>query len=1136
MSDKSPSLILTRPSVRFSLPVARWLATLLFSCWLATVPAAVHLAKDLNPQESSSPTYFTVFNNRLYFNADDGVHGRELWVYDGNKISLVADLNPQGSSNPFDFIVFRNQLYFIADDGSHGRELWSYDGNQARLVSDINPQTDSFHVYLGNFTIFNDRLYFNIDDGVHGDELWSYDGNQARLVADINPTGSSFISSVTVFKQWLYFMADDGKHGKELWSYDGQQAKLVVDLNPNGGADALEFPNFMSASSFIIFRDQLYFVADDGKHGKELWVYNGNRASLVADINPKGSSYPAFLTVFKDQLYFSADDGSHGNELWVYDGRKASLAMDLHPTQGSNPQKFTLFNDKLYFSADDGKRGYELWVYDGHQGNLVADINPAGSSEPTYLTVFDKKLLFRADDGTHGNELWAYENGRVSLVKDLAANGSSYLSSFTVFNHQLYFVADDGVRGRELWTYTAPEISVEANFTPIEAGATTPFGSVYLGRSVDNTFTIKNLGINDLNLSSSSDKINLLGNCAAFRVTAQPQTPVGVGQSSDFTVQFTPVNAGQVTCTVSIANDDNNENPYEFNILGTGEMPPQVALSVLKKGDGTVSGSGVACGTACTKSYEIDAQVTLTATPAGGQEFAEWSGACSGPTPICQVNLASAQTVTATFKPLQLWPLVVNLSGPGKGSVTGDGINCSTDCKEDYLPNTQVTLTATPAKGQAFIGWSGACIGSELTCQVKMSQAQSVTAIFSLLWELSVTKAGSGEGRVTSEGIDCGTDCNEKYFPNTQVTLTASALEDSSFNGWGGSCTGTSPTTTVIMAAMKTCSATFDRLPPTQGIFTLNRNGNGTVSAKRVASSKLEMRCLPTNCNKVSQAFDLGTQLTLTALPKDGSTFVEWSDGCSGTATELTVTLTADTVCTANFTLIPMEELPSDMYRLTILAMGTGYGEVKASDGGIQCGEVCENNYFKDQRVRLKASPDALSTFKQWSGCSETKQRSIEITITSYTTCMAEFESNLEKFSEEQVNDFCEDAYLANNEEPTETLFPCMQNRERLKEAFWLAAPAQMTAEANLHLTARWPKQFNTIPWYAAQSLGRYTKNIQLVSNQQGEYLEIQVLLLNNEGVEEKVGILSYYGGKAPINNGKWGYIPIFYPSVVIHR
>jgi hypothetical protein len=76
---------------------------------------------------------------------------------------------------------------------------------------------------------------------------------------------------------------------------------------------------------------------------------------------------------------------------------------------------------------------------------------------------------------------------------------------------------------------------------------------------------------------------------------------------------------------------------------------------------------------------------------------------------------------------------------------------------------------------------------------------------------LTVNKAGSGRGTVISDpaGIVCGADCTEIYIEDTVVTLTAHSGPNSFFVGWSGDCAGTEHTTTVIMDADKSCTATF---------------------------------------------------------------------------------------------------------------------------------------------------------------------------------------------------------------------------------------------------------------------------------------------------------------------------------------
>src|SRR5207249_4903256 len=103
------------------------------------------------------------------------------------------------------------------------------------------------------------------------------------------------------------------------------------------------------------------------------------------------------------------------------------------------------------------------------------------------------------------------------------------------------------------------------------------------------------------------------------------------------------------------------------------------------------------------------------------------------------------------------------------------GIACGATCAATYASGSSVTLTAVPAAGSTFSGWSGGSCTGTGTCTVTMSAAQTVTATFALQsFTLTVSKAGVGSGTVTSApaGLACGTTCAAAYASGTSATLT----------------------------------------------------------------------------------------------------------------------------------------------------------------------------------------------------------------------------------------------------------------------------------------------------------------------------------------------------------------------------
>ncbi|MCU0347034.1 MAG: choice-of-anchor D domain-containing protein, partial [Saprospiraceae bacterium] len=123
-----------------------------------------------------------------------------------------------------------------------------------------------------------------------------------------------------------------------------------------------------------------------------------------------------------------------------------------------------------------------------------------------------------------------------------------------------------------------PDINVQGNGQSIADGDTTPdpadgtdFGSMTVGGApVARTFTVQNIGTANLSVTG----ITLTG-AGAFSLGAlTPASPIPAGSSASFTVTFDPTSAAVFSATVEVANSDPDENPYSFNVQGTGVTPP----------------------------------------------------------------------------------------------------------------------------------------------------------------------------------------------------------------------------------------------------------------------------------------------------------------------------------------------------------------------------------------------------------------------------------------------------------------------------------------------------------------------------------------------------------------------------------
>ncbi|MCU0403961.1 MAG: hypothetical protein MUE99_05375 [Chitinophagaceae bacterium] len=452
--------------------------------------------------------------NRFFFTGTNSTAGSELWYTDGTDEGTVmvkdirAGATGSGIEVPNDqgaFPVVNDLIYFLANDGIQGKQLWKSNGTAAgtQMVKIIRPGGDpqvrfpdmsDSNFYSGNY------FYFVADDGTHGSELWRTNGTEAgtHLVADITPGpastqfGGTFLSICGT----LVFAANNGITGMELWKTNGTAGTTMQlsDIAP-GSLSAFKLDDDDQLNAFT-FRNKIYFTAFQGGveswSNEQMWVTDGSPAGTKA-ITSLNQSFGGFHAALKYNggavikggrfLFLVNDYNNSPLSLWASDGTANGTLMIkainnippdwgnpnyrrpvgrvLMPTKGFTEDEVAqvLFKGHSFFMiADDGVNKRQLWISDGTtNGTKVLIVNPYGHGidstreypEDFYYYITSEKIFFTGVDAAHGMELWSSDGTQAGtqFVYDARPGPvSSDMELYGIANGKFLFYANDGTK------------------------------------------------------------------------------------------------------------------------------------------------------------------------------------------------------------------------------------------------------------------------------------------------------------------------------------------------------------------------------------------------------------------------------------------------------------------------------------------------------------------------------------------------------------------------------------------------------------------------------------------------------------------------------------------------------------------
>lgn len=666
---------------------------------------------------------------------------------------------------------------------------------------------------------------------------------ETNVTATTATLNGSFVMGGTTFSNIIFRYATAAAYTGNGNSLDGIGTTITASpssLSSDGSVSA-DISGLTDGTTY-------YFRVEGTQNTPPFTTHTGDALSFTAQntggiattqaANPVGSTtaklngvldFNGSATWFSDVKFEWGTDASYGNEIAGDDG------------SGNN---WTMTDDQPFFANLSGLTKGATYHFRIRADNSDDGSNPVGL-DMSFTTIDDASVASLSaqnitsnsadargsitDDGggtisergvvynTTGTTPSIGSTGNTKVTSGSGTGGFtaplSGLASGTTYYYRAYGTNEAGTTYGALETFdteaAAPEMDVKGNGNSIADGDQTPtttdntdFGSSYT--SITKVFVIENTG--DIALNLTDDPRVYIGgtNADKFTVNNQPATSIATSGSSNFTVTFDPDGAtGIMNAEITIANDDTDENPYNFYIKGTGAEPPAPEMDVQGNGtsisDGDITPSTIddtdfgSTYNTISKIFTIEntgtADLTLSSTPKvyiGGSNAALFAV----DQPTSPIAASGSATFTITFDPagatgIKEANVVIDNNdtdeNPYNFNIKAEGI--------DDVPIVNSTTAITNATNASANG-GGNVSGTNITARGVIWKAGSLPSSFSD--KDGFTEDGAGSGSFTSSLSSLSAETH--YYVKAYATNSAGTTIDTDGNAKNFWTLSTEPT------------------------------------------------------------------------------------------------------------------------------------------------------------------------------------------------------------------------------------------------------------------------------------------------------------------------------------------------------
>lgn len=203
----------------------------------------------------------------------------------------------------------------------------------------------------------------------------------------------------------LFFLADDGVNGYELWKSDGTKSGTVLVKDIKQGQESSQIRDMVNVNG------TLYFLAiSTPANEPELWKSDGTASGtvMVKDLIAENLNGPKYLTNVNGTLYF----GAFAYKKWFLcksDGTTSGTVIVKTENADGNPDNLVNYKGTLYFTAVDSVKGFEIWKSDGTETGTYTISDFTNEYHFHNLQEINNKLYFYVMDSTDRLSLFTLE-------------------------------------------------------------------------------------------------------------------------------------------------------------------------------------------------------------------------------------------------------------------------------------------------------------------------------------------------------------------------------------------------------------------------------------------------------------------------------------------------------------------------------------------------------------------------------------------------------------------------------------------------------------------------------------------------------------------------------------------------------